>query len=116
MLSIVLYLVLAILIVSTAFVVVRTIVFQRSQRSVEPVEGVPVDDQRVAEHLAAAVRCRTAPLDDTGTPDPQSFQQLHRMLEDTYPQVHRKLRREVVNGYSLLYTCRAAGPTLSRSC
>ena len=26
------------------------------------------------------------------------------MLEETYPLVHQKLKREVVNGYSLLYT------------
>ena len=31
-------------------------------------DGVPVDGQQVAEHLAAAVRCKTVPLDDSGTP------------------------------------------------
>jgi carboxypeptidase PM20D1 len=83
--------------------VVRTILFERAQGSVEKIEGVPIDEQQVAEHLAAAVRCQTVPLDETGTPDPQAFLQLHQMLEQTYPLVHQKLRREVVNGYSLLY-------------
>ncbi len=34
------------------------------------------------------------------------------MLEETYPLVHQKLKREVVNGYSLLYTWQGsrAGP------
>ena len=63
----------------------------------------PVDDQQVAEHLAAAVRCQTVPLDEQGTPDPEAFSQLHQMLEETYPLVHQKLKREVINGYSLLY-------------
>ncbi len=35
---------------------------------------------------------------------PKAFKQLHQMLEETYPLVHQKLKREVVNGYSLLYT------------
>jgi carboxypeptidase PM20D1 len=104
MLTNVLLLVLAILIVTTLYVVVRTIAFARRQRTVEPVEGVPVDPGTVAEHLAAAVRCQTVPLDDQGTPDPEAFQQLHRMLAETYPLVHEKLKREVISGYSLLYT------------
>ena len=82
---------------------VRTILFQRSQGTVEKIEGVPVDDQQVAEHLAAAIRCRTVPVDENGTPEPEAFQQLHLMLKETYPLVHQKLRREVVNGYSLVY-------------
>ena len=73
MLVALLYLILAVLIITTLFVVVRTLVFQRRQGAVKAIEGVPVDDQQVAEHLAAAVRCRTVPLDDKGTPDPEAF-------------------------------------------
>ena len=58
MLTNILYIVLALLILTTAYVVVRTILFQRSQGTVEKIEGVPVDEQQVAEHLAAAIRCR----------------------------------------------------------
>jgi carboxypeptidase PM20D1 len=103
MLTTVLYIILAILALTTGYVVVRTVLFQRAQGSLEQVEGVPVDDQEVAEHLAAAVRCQTVPVDDKGTPDPEAFRQLHKMLEETYPLVHQKLRREVVNGFSLVY-------------
>ncbi len=99
----IIYIVFATLILTTVYVGVRTIVFQWSQGSVEKIEGVAVDEQRVTEHLAAAVRCETVPLDETGTPNPEAFQQLHKMLADTYPLVHKKLRREVVNGYTLLY-------------
>ncbi len=103
MLTPILYIILAILIITTAIVIVRTLVFERSQGSVEKIEGVAIDEQLIAEHLAAAVRCQTVPLDESGTPEPEAFRQLHRMLEETYPLVHLKLRREVVNGYSLLY-------------
>ena len=44
-----LYIVLAILILTTVYVVVRTLVFQWSQGSVEKIEGVPVDVQEVGE-------------------------------------------------------------------
>jgi len=100
----VLYIILGILALTTIYVVVRTIIFERSQGKVEPIEGVAVDEQQVAEHLAAAIRCPTVPRDEQGTPDPEAFRQLHQMLEETYPLVHSKLKREVVNGYSLLYT------------
>jgi carboxypeptidase PM20D1 len=104
MLTTFLYIILALLILTTIYVLVRTIIFQWSTGSVEKIEGIAVDDQCVAEHLAASVRCKTVPLDETGTPDPEAFAQLHRMLEETYPLVHQKLKREVVNGFSLLYT------------
>ena len=58
------------------------------------------------------MRCQTVPLDDQGTPDPEAFRQLHQMLAETYPLVHQKLKREVVNGYSLLYTWQGSRPDL----
>jgi hypothetical protein len=100
----ILYIILAILIATTLYVVVQTALYARRQGEVPPAELVPVDTAAVADHLAAAVRCQTVPLDDTGTPDPAAFRQLHRMLAETYPLVHQKLIREVINGYSLLYT------------
>jgi carboxypeptidase PM20D1 len=103
MLTTILSIILAILILTTLYVLARTIIFERSRGAVEKIEGIPVDEQQVAEHLAASIRCRTVPLDETGTPDPQEFQKLHQMLAETYPLVHQKLRREVVNGYSLVY-------------
>ncbi len=104
MLAALIYIVLAALIVTTLYVVVRTVVFSWRQQAVEPIEGVPVDADAVAEHLAAAVRCQTVPLDAAGTPDPVAFVQLHQMLAETYPLVHQSLKREVISGYSLLYT------------
>jgi carboxypeptidase PM20D1 len=112
MLTIAIYIIVGILAVTTGMVVVNTILFQRSQRAVEPIEVIPVDKGQVAEHLAASVRCRTVPLDDTGTPDPEAFAQLHRMLAETYPLVHQRLKREVVNGYSLLYTWPGSRPDI----
>ena len=111
-LTIILFIVLAILSITTVYVVVKTILFQRSHGSIETMEGIPVDEQLVAEHLAASVRCKTVHVDEQGTPDPKAFRQLHKMLEETYPLVHQKLKREVVNGYSLLYTWLGTRPDM----
>jgi carboxypeptidase PM20D1 len=108
----IIYIILAILILTSLFVVVRTFVYRRRHPPIEGVEGIPVDPQAVAEHLAAAVRCKTVPLDGNGTPDPEAFQQLHSFLEKTYPLVHSRLKREVVNGYSLLYIWEGSKPEL----
>ena len=112
MITTILYIILAILILTTIFIVAQTIIFQWSYGAVEKIEGVLVNEAQVAEHLAASVRCRTVPLDDKGAPDPEAFQQLHQMLKETYPLVHQKLKREVVNDYSLLYTWQGSRPEL----
>lgn len=112
MLTNILVFVLGILLLTTVYVVVRTILFQRGQGSVKPFTAITVNTSQVAEHLAAAIRCPTAPLDDTGTPDPDAFRQLHKMLADTYPLVHQQLQHEVMNEYSLLYTWPGSQPDL----
>jgi len=104
--------ILTILLLSSLFIIVRTLVYRRRYPPAETIEGIPVDPQAVAEHLASAVRCRTVPLDDRGTPDPEAFQQLHEFLKQTYPLVHASLKRQVVNQYSLLYIWEGARPEL----
>jgi len=108
----VLRVVLAILALTTVYVVGRTLLFSWRQRAAEIVEGIPVDSPIVAEHLAAAVRCQTVPTDDHGTPDEEAFRHLHQGLKDTYHVVHEKLKREVVGGFGLLYTWPGSDPSL----
>jgi carboxypeptidase PM20D1 len=96
--------ILVLLAVTTIVLLIRTALYRRRHPPTQPAARIPVDAAVVAEHLAAAVRCKTVPLDETGTPDPAAFAQLHSLLEQLYPRVHATLKREVVNGYSLLYT------------
>ncbi len=112
MLTKILLIILGILILTLIYVVVRTIIFQRSMGAVEKIEGVHVEEQKIANNLAACIRCQTVPLDESGTPDPAAFDQLYQMLRETYPLVHQKLKREVINGYSLLYTWQGTRPDL----
>ena len=112
MLTTILTVILAILAATTLFVVVRTVAYARQRRNVEPAPGVRVDSDMVAGHLGAAIRCQTVPRDDRGTPDPEAFQQLHRLLEQTYPLVHQQLQRETIQEYSLLYRWEGTDPSL----
>ncbi len=108
----ILLIIVAILAMTTLALLVRTFVYRRRHPPSRAVEGIPVNAAAIAEHLAAAVRCRTVPLDATGTPDPAAFAQLHSLLESLYPRVHATLVRELVNGYSLLYTWPGTKPEL----
>lgn len=80
--------------------------WRNSSKQVE-VQAFPelkVDVDTVAEHLAGAVRIRT--IFGFLSPDlgAAEFEKLHRHLEASYPNVHRVLKREKINGHGLLYT------------
>lgn len=60
------------------------------------------------ERLAAAVRIPTVST-DTGY-DGSVFARFHRFLDETFPRVHERLEREVIEGHSLLYTWRGSDP------
>lgn len=68
--------------------------------------GTPV------ERLAAALRFPTVSHQDQG-PDETAFRGLHRYLEQQFPGTHETLTREVVAGYSLLYTWSGTDPALA---
>lgn len=74
---------------------------ERSGPSLEAPEG---DPERVASHLAEAVRCATISHQDPEKFDPQPFAELRGVFERLYPRLHAALRREIVSDHSLLYT------------
>jgi carboxypeptidase PM20D1 len=86
------------------------------QLSVPAAAAVAVDEAAAAERLAGAVRFRTVSY-ETPSPDSRAeLLRLHAYLEHSFPKAHAVLHREVVGGYSLLYTWpgsdRAAKPIL----
>ncbi len=64
-----------------------------------------------AERLAAAIRIPTVSDPDPERVDSGAFQSFHRHLEEHFPAVHQRLRREVV-GLSLLFTWEGCDPAL----
>jgi carboxypeptidase PM20D1 len=61
-----------------------------------------IDQPKVVQNLSAAIQIATV-TDDICCP-PELILQFHKFLEKTFPLVASKLKKKVINGYSLLYT------------
>ncbi len=86
-----------------AVVLIRT--FTVSGISVEAGEKTeyPVDRVRAFENLSRAVQIKTISYDDRERMDRGAFLDFHAFLKKTYPKAHRVLKKEVINGMTLLY-------------
>ena len=87
-----------------AVLVVRAERLDRARAPVEPLPPVTARAVVDPEILATAIRLRTISTGESAGVDSAQFLALHRHLETSFPRVHAALRREVVNGLSLLYT------------
>ncbi|MAL78703.1 MAG: hypothetical protein CMN55_06245 [Sneathiella sp.] len=90
----------------------KTFTNKPAEVTVSAAEMPPIDALAAAERLAKAVRIRTI---STGRDDPPAsaeFDRLHQLINTAYPQVAERLKREVIGGYSLLYTWEGSDPTL----
>jgi carboxypeptidase PM20D1 len=104
-------LVLAAMVLLLAAAVVANTLRQGSlQAQVPAAPALAVDTQRLAETLAGAVRLRTVSSQQDASLNADEFRKLHAWLEQRFPLVHAHLKREVVNGLSLLYTWPGTDP------
>jgi carboxypeptidase PM20D1 len=96
-----------------AVVLVRTIRFTPPPaRAAAPVRDTMVNERAAAVRLARAVRIPTVSWSDSA-PAREALLALHRDLQADFPRVHRALTREIVDGYSLLYTWRGTDSALA---
>lgn len=102
----------ALLLVLAAVLVGRTLTFRSVQPRVSPVGLVKVDRQAALRRLAAAIRLRTISHSDPARVDPAPYGALREQLAAAFPRIHRRLRREIINGHSLLYTWTGREPDL----
>src|SRR5262245_4276494 len=86
-----------------AGLLVNTFRFGSRQLAVEPPSALAIEPA-AAERLAAALRLRTISHQDPARVETEEFRALHRHLAESFPIVHRTLRRETVSDLSLLYT------------
>lgn len=93
-------------------VVVARALRLRTERSDRHGRAPDVDRERVAEHLAAAVRCPTISHQDPAQFDPQPFVELRAAFERSFPLLHAALKQETVSEQSLLYTWEGTDPSL----
>jgi carboxypeptidase PM20D1 len=73
----------------------------RVMAAVAPSEAL--DENALAEHLAAAIRFRTVSHQDPKDDDRSTFAELRNFLVTTYPRVHGGMVHEIINGDGLLY-------------
>jgi carboxypeptidase PM20D1 len=103
----------AFLLLLAAILVVHASTLRSRQIEARPVTDLQVDARAAAEHLAAALRFRTVSRPDGQPAEPAQMAGLDGYLDQSFPRVHAALSREVVNGYSLLYTWRGTDPALA---
>ena len=80
------------------------------QLEVPPAPPLAVDENAVADKLAGAIRFRTISSLDDPALNGAEFRKLHAFLEQRFPLVHQKLRREHVGELGLLYTWPGSDP------
>ena len=74
--------------------------------------AVAVDKDAVARRLAQAIRIRTISHGFGAKVEANAFLELHAQMARSFPKVHATLKREIVGGYSLLYTWKGTNAKL----
>jgi len=97
-----------------AVLIARALLLSSLQVRADAAPGgeAPVDANAAAARLAGALRFQTISEEGTGPVYAEPFLKLHQYLQDSFPRAHAALTREVVAGYSLLYTWPGTNPAL----
>ena len=100
-----------------AFVLLLAVVLVRTARFGEAQDPVPeaaayTAPAGAAARLAEAIRIPTVSHEDSARFDAAAFAAFHDLLRTRFPRARAALRREVVSGYSLLYTWPGSDPRL----
>jgi len=105
----VLYVVLAVLALTAAVLAVNTVRKQPRKETGQSRRPLELDEEKLAKNLSGMIRFRTVTSMTMDGFDRNEFTGLHKYIEDTYPLVHKTLKKEVVNEYSLLYKWAGSG-------
>lgn len=87
-------------------------IFGVSRLDAIPATALATVDDDAAARLSEALRFPTVSATD-GNVDAQAFLDLHAYLERSFPLAHGAMQREIVAGYSLLYTWPGTDPALT---
>jgi carboxypeptidase PM20D1 len=101
---------LIVLLLLAAAVGVNTLRQGSRQLEVAPAPPLAFDANAVADKLAGTIRFQTITSVDDPALNAAEFRKLHAYLEQRFPLVHQKLKREFVGDLSLLYTWPGSDP------
>ncbi|HZJ78044.1 MAG TPA: M20/M25/M40 family metallo-hydrolase [Clostridia bacterium] len=98
--------ILGILILLGVFIIItliRAAFFTPQKRTIPKIKEEKVDTQRVAKHLSGAIQIPTVSYPEHERVDWSQFERFHKYLEDSYPLIHKTLKKELIDKASLLY-------------
>lgn len=90
----------------------RTIMFTQKARLPRFVDIRELNLNQAVDRLSKAVQFKTISTQNQQGFDAREFEFYHDWLTQAFPLVHKNLQRELVNGYSLLYTWRGENDNL----
>ncbi len=86
-------------------VAVKTATTKSKQVTVENKDlNIKLNMDKASKNLSNALKYKTISYTDSTKFDYNEFIKLHQFIDNTYPNVKSKLKKEVINNYSLLYT------------
>ena len=117
MLSTILIILVGLFLLLAAFVLVRMMLFSRGSGNdlLESPASLPafaVDAKVVADHLSSLIKIETISHEDPALDDTSKFKVLHSTLAKQYPLAHAALKKEMIDGFSLLYTWKGSNESL----
>ncbi len=98
-----LYFLIALVTVLLAIIMYKTISAKEVKYDNTSVLLPKASRQEIAQALAGAVQIETISYMDRSEIDYSKLLDFHAYLEKIFPLIHKKLSKEVINGYSLLY-------------
>jgi carboxypeptidase PM20D1 len=104
--------VLALFSILIALLFIRAAGFNSRQIAVDPIQPIAMDRDLLATRLSRAIQFKTISLQGSEDRGAQEFRGLHAFIDKSFPQVAQHLRKEIVGGYSLLYTWPGKDPQL----
>ncbi len=96
--------VLVAILILVAIVIIRTATFKSKQLTVKEKISYPIEADKASKRLAEAIRFKTVSNIDRSLMDYSAFRGIHEFLQKSFPMVHAKLEKKVINEYGLLFT------------
>lgn len=95
--------ILLVILILLSVILIRTVSFHSKQLQVDPVGAISINTEQIADRLSKAIQFKTISYQDSNQLDKNEFTGLLNYIENTYPNIHANLSREIVSDYSLLY-------------
>ena len=97
------FVVISVPVVFLLFLAARAIMVKEKHFESITIPAVKINPASAAKKLSGAVKIQTIAYDDISKTEMKAFRNFARYLEKCFPGAHRVMKREVINGASLLY-------------